>query len=57
MHMYEHAYVHLPVPTLAEAEIASEQSMPSVLSISSATRSESAPGKSILLRMGTMERS
>ena len=47
----------IPMPTFAEAAIASEQSMPMVFSTSVATRSTSAPGRSILFRIGTISRS
>ena len=47
----------IPSPLFAEARIASVQSRPIVDSISSATRSGSAAGRSILLRTGMISRS
>eukprot|EP00968_Pinguiococcus_pyrenoidosus_P009588 scaffold743_cov267-Pinguiococcus_pyrenoidosus.AAC.27 len=47
----------MPMPLLADACTASVQSMPTVCSTSSATRSGSAAGRSILLSTGTISRS
>lgn len=47
----------MPMPYLAEARMALEQSMPTVCSISCLTRSGSAAGRSILLSTGMISRS
>jgi hypothetical protein len=47
----------IPIPALALAWMMSVQSSPMVSSISSATRSGSAAGRSILLRTGMISRS